>query len=113
MAAANADGVEDRRDQVAIGICRCQMARRAVYQLLTIRFAFAGIRVTMACHRNGGDSVINQIAERLSGAGSAMLRPASLIDRLLDQIERLGVALMPVQVDEMACQRIRIDPRID
>jgi hypothetical protein len=57
--------------------------------------------------------VINQIAERLWGASAAMLRPASLIDRLLDQIERLGVALMPAQADGLACQRIRIETRID
>ena len=57
--------------------------------------------------------MINQIAERLRGAGLAMLDPARLIDRLLDQIERLSAVLSPVQADRLACQRVRIDRRID
>lgn len=60
-----------------------------------------------------GDSMINQISERLRGAGLAMLDPVSLVDRFLDQIERLGAALMPARADSLACQRIRIDRRID
>jgi hypothetical protein len=57
--------------------------------------------------------VINQIAERLRGVGLAMLDPANLVDRFLDQVERLGGALLPVQADGFACERIRIDRRID
>jgi hypothetical protein len=57
--------------------------------------------------------VINQISQCLWSLSSAMLNPARLIDRFLDQIERLGAALMPVQADGLACQRIRIETRID
>jgi hypothetical protein len=89
------------------------LRRLAVYQFFTLRFAFAGIRVKKAGHRNGGDSVINQIVQRLRELGLAMLTPTSLIDRFLDHIERLGATLMPVQADSLACQRIRIDRRID
>jgi hypothetical protein len=86
---------------------------RAVYHLFTLRFAFAGIRVKMPGHRNGGNSVIHHISERLWVVGSAMLSPARLVDRFLDQIERLGAALMPVQADGLACARIRVESRID
>jgi hypothetical protein len=85
----------------------------AIYQFFTLRFAFSGIHVKKAGHRNGGDSVIHRIAERLRGAGLAMLAPASLVDRFLDQIDRLGAVLLPIQADGLACQRVRIDRRID
>jgi hypothetical protein len=61
--------------------------------------------------------VINRITKRLRGAGLAMLDPAGLVDGLvdgfLDQIERLGAVLMPVQADGLVRQRIRIERRID
>lgn len=57
--------------------------------------------------------MINQITERLRDAGLAMLDPARLIDRFLDQIDRLGAVLLPAQADGLARQRIRIDRRID
>ena len=57
--------------------------------------------------------MISEIAERLRGAGLAMLDPASLIDRFLDQIDRLSAVLLPVQAHGLACQRVRIDRRID
>jgi hypothetical protein len=57
--------------------------------------------------------VINQISEQLRRVGSALLSPASLIDGFLDQIERLGAVLVPVQADGLACGRIRIESRID
>jgi hypothetical protein len=57
--------------------------------------------------------VINQITERLWSVGQAMLDPAGLVDRFLDQIDRLGAALLPAQADGLACQRIQIDRRID
>jgi hypothetical protein len=85
----------------------------AVYHLFTLRFAFVGKRVKKAGHRKGGDSVINQLSKHLRSLSSAMLSPASLIDRLLDQIDRLGAALMPVQADQLSCQRIRSERRLD
>jgi len=57
--------------------------------------------------------VINQLSKHLRSLSSAMLSPASLIDRLLDQIDRLGAALMPVQADQLSCQRIRSERRLD
>jgi hypothetical protein len=61
--------------------------------------------------------MINQISERLRGAALAMLDPVSMVDRfvdkLLDQVERLSAALMPAPADSLACQRIRIERRID
>lgn len=57
--------------------------------------------------------MINRIAERLRSVGLAMLDPVSLVDRFLDQIERLGTGLMPIQGDGLACQRIRVERRID
>jgi hypothetical protein len=57
--------------------------------------------------------VINQITERLWSVGQAMLDPAGLVDRFLDQIDRLGAALLPAQADGLARQRIQIDRRID
>ena len=89
------------------------VVRPDVYQLFTLRFAFADIHVKKAGHRNGGDSVINRITERLRSVGLAMLDPAGLVDRFLDQIERLGASLVPIQADSLARQRIRIERRID
>ena len=57
--------------------------------------------------------MINQMTVRLRGVGVAMLDPAGLIDRILDQLERLSGVLFPAQADGLACQRIRIDRRID
>jgi hypothetical protein len=57
--------------------------------------------------------VINQITVRLRGVGLALLDPAGPIDRFLDQLERLGGVLFPAQAHDLACQRIRIDRRID
>jgi hypothetical protein len=57
--------------------------------------------------------VINRITERLRSVGLAMLDPVSLVDRFLDQIEKLGAVLLPVPTDGLACQRIRIERRID
>jgi hypothetical protein len=61
--------------------------------------------------------MINQISERLRGAALAMLDPVSMVDRfvdkLLDQVERLSAELMPARADSLACQRIRIERRID
>ena len=57
--------------------------------------------------------MINRITGRLRSVGLAMLDPVSLVDNFLDQIERLGAGLMPIQGDGLACQRIRIERRID
>ena len=57
--------------------------------------------------------MINRITERLRSVGLAMLDPVNLVDRFLDQIERLGAVLVPIAGDGLACQRIRIERRID
>ena len=57
--------------------------------------------------------MINQITERLRDVGLAMLDPVRLVDRFLDQIERLGAALVPIPADGLACQRIPIETRLD
>ena len=57
--------------------------------------------------------MINQIAVRLRGVVLAMLDPAGLVDRFLDQLERLGAVLLPLKTDGLACQRIRIDRCMD
>ena len=57
--------------------------------------------------------MITPRAERMWRAGFATLNPVRLVDRLLDQIEQLGAALLPIQADGFACERIRFDPRID
>ena len=57
--------------------------------------------------------MINQISERLWGAGSMMLSPSWLIDRLLDQIDRLGCALMLVEANGLSCERIKVERRLD
>ena len=57
--------------------------------------------------------MINQITVHLRGVALAMLDPAGLVDRCLDQLERLGAVLLPGKTDGLACQRIPIDRRID
>ena len=57
--------------------------------------------------------MINQITKRLRDVGLSMLDPVSLVDRFLDQIERLGASLVPIEADGLARQRIRIERRID
>lgn len=42
---------------------------------------------------------------RLWGAGSLLLNPERLIDLLLDQIEELSVAVMPVQAEVIPISR--------
>jgi hypothetical protein len=80
--------------------------------LLSASPSWASVSKRMVIEKEG-DSVINQLSKRLRRLSSAMLSPASLIDRFLDQIDRLGAALMPVQADQLSCQRIRSERRLD
>jgi hypothetical protein len=58
--------------------------------------------------------MMNQTAERMWDAGLAMLSPALLIDRFLDWVEQLGNAMMlPAQADNLSCQEMRIETRLD
>ena len=53
--------------------------------------------------------MINQMAERMYGASLSMLSPGFLIDRLLDQIEKLSGAIVPAQADKLCCEEMRIE----
>jgi hypothetical protein len=48
--------------------------------------------------------MISQVAECVRGANMSMLSPGFLIDRLLDQIERLSDAMVPAQADGRSCE---------
>ncbi|WP_407177387.1 hypothetical protein [Bradyrhizobium sp. STM 3562] len=57
--------------------------------------------------------MMNETAVRMWGAGLAMLRPAYLIDRFLDWVEKVSGPIMPAQVDTLSCQVARIEPLPD
>jgi hypothetical protein len=52
--------------------------------------------------------MINQMAERMCGASLSML-----IDRLLDQIEKLSGVIVPAQADRLSCEDTQIEARLD
>jgi hypothetical protein len=57
--------------------------------------------------------MINQMAERIRGASLSMLSPGFLIDRFLDQIEKLSGMIVPAQADKLSCEETRIEAFLD
>jgi hypothetical protein len=51
--------------------------------------------------------MISKTAEQMWGAAHLMLSPGTLIDKFLDQLEELSVALVPVRTDGLACAVVR------
>lgn len=56
---------------------------------------------------------MNQTEERMWRRCSALLDPVHLIDRLLDQIEKLSAAIMPARTDNLAYVPARSEVRPD
>lgn len=50
---------------------------------------------------------------RLWGAGSLLLNPGRLIDLLLDQLEKLSLAMLPPQPEMIPLPEIRREARFD
>jgi hypothetical protein len=57
--------------------------------------------------------VVNQTIARVWSTGSLLLDPGRLIDCLLDQLEVLSLAMVPVQADMRTCREIRVKTRFD
>lgn len=58
--------------------------------------------------------MMNQTAVRMWDAGLSTLSPGCLIDRFLDWVEQLGIAMMvPAPADNVSCREIRIETRVD
>jgi hypothetical protein len=54
--------------------------------------------------------MMNQTIARVWSTGSLLLNPGRLIDWLLDQLESLSLAMVPVRVDLL---EIRVETRFD
>jgi hypothetical protein len=57
--------------------------------------------------------MINQMAERFWGADFSFVNPAYLIDKFLDQIEKLSAAIEPAQADSLSCREVYVEARFD
>jgi hypothetical protein len=57
--------------------------------------------------------MMNQTIERIWSTGLALLSPGYLVDRLLDQIEKVSPMMLPAQVDVLSCQATRVETRLD
>jgi hypothetical protein len=57
--------------------------------------------------------MLTQMAERVWGADFSVVSPAYLIDRLLDQIEKLSGTLAPAQADNLSCREVYVEARLD
>ena len=58
--------------------------------------------------------MMNQTAPRLWEVTLSMPGPSCLIDRFLDWVEQLGIAIMaPAGADNLTYQEIRIETRLD
>ena len=56
---------------------------------------------------------MNQTIARVWETGSLLLNPGRLIDCLLDQLEVLSLAMVPVQADMRTYREIRVKTRFD
>jgi hypothetical protein len=85
-----------------------------INHLLTLRFPLRRMCVTQAHHRNGGYSMINRTIERMRSASSWILNPTCAIDRFLDQIEKLSVAIVvPSQGAGLSRSEVHIEARLE
>jgi hypothetical protein len=57
--------------------------------------------------------MVNHTMVRMLGAGSLLLNPGRMVDWLLDQLEDLSVAIMPVQTEMVPCREARRETRFD
>ena len=58
--------------------------------------------------------MMNQTARRMWDAGLSTMSLGCLIDRFLDWVEQLGIAIMaPAGADNLTYQEIRIETRLD
>jgi hypothetical protein len=57
----------------------------------------------------------NQTMVRVCGAGLLLLNPGRLVDWLLDRLEELSVAMMPVQAEviPISCRESPVERRFD
>jgi hypothetical protein len=57
--------------------------------------------------------MINQMMDHRQGTRSSVLSPSCLIDRLLDQIEKLSGFVVPAKADNPSCTDARIEARVE
>ncbi len=57
--------------------------------------------------------MIHQMAQRAWGAGPSRLHLGLLVDLLLDEIERMGSAILPAQVGGISCSEIEAEKALD
>ena len=57
--------------------------------------------------------MVNHTMARMLGAGSLLLNPGRMVDCLLDQLEELSVAMVPVQTEMVPCREFRRETRFD
>jgi len=56
---------------------------------------------------------MSQTMARMWGAGSLLLNPGRMVDWLLDRLEELSAAMMPVQAEMIPCREARRQTRFD
>jgi hypothetical protein len=57
--------------------------------------------------------MINQTFAHMWRSALPMLSPLCLIDRILDWVDELGAAILPVQGGTRSCQLARFEVRLD
>ncbi|GLR83782.1 hypothetical protein [Bradyrhizobium iriomotense] len=57
--------------------------------------------------------MVNQTIERMWSTGLSLLSPGYMIDRLLDQIEKMSPMMLPAPVDMQAYRQRRVETRFD
>jgi hypothetical protein len=57
--------------------------------------------------------MVNHTMARMWSAGSLLLNPSRMVDWLLDQLEGLSVAMMPVQTEMVPCREAPREARFD
>ena len=56
---------------------------------------------------------MNHTKARLWGAGSLLLNPGRLIDLLLDRLDELRMAMLPIEVEVVPCRELGDRTRFD
>jgi hypothetical protein len=57
--------------------------------------------------------MMKQTIERIWSTGLSLLSPGYLVDRLLDQIEKISPMLLPAPVEMLSCREVPVETRLD
>jgi hypothetical protein len=87
--------------------------RHSIYHLLTLRFPFKKFRVKKADTSGWRASMINQLVERKQSTSSWVLSPGFLIDRFLDNIEKLSSFVLPLKIVDPSYREAEIEARLE